>query len=71
MVLCDTTVDEWLEVIRGEFLEMPGLVLSRSQFKRLWGLDDGTCDAAIDALVKSRFLLRRADGTYARTQSAA
>jgi hypothetical protein len=71
MICADTTLAEWLNVIRGEFSEMPGLVLTRGQFQRLWGLDGRTCDQAIDALTQSRFLVRRADGRYARHQSAA
>ena len=28
--------------VRGEFLEMPGLRLTRAQAQRLWGLDEET-----------------------------
>lgn len=70
MVCCDTLAD-LLAIIRGEFLEMPGLVLTHDQFQRLWGLDRRTCDEAIEALVKSRFLVRTPSGSYARYQSAA
>ena len=69
MICANETLDHWLHLIRGEFLEMPGLLLTRNQFQRLWGLDARTCDEAIDALVQSRFLVRKADGHYARHQS--
>lgn len=71
MICADPTLTDWLDIIREELSEMPGLVLTRSQFQRLWGLDGGTCDEAIDALVKSRFLVRKADDNYARHQSVA
>jgi putative heme degradation protein len=71
MICADTPLTDWLNIIRGEFLEMPGLHLTRSQFQRLWALDARTCDETIDALVKSRFLVRKADGNYARYQSVA
>ena len=71
MICADATLTDWLDIIRGEFQEMPGLVLTRSQFQRLWGLDGRTCDETIDALVKSRFLIRKADGHYGRYQSVA
>lgn len=71
MTCADATLTDWLDIIRGEFSEIPGLVLTRSQFQCLWELDGRTCDEAIDALVKSRFLVRKADGSYARHQSVA
>ena len=46
------------------FAEMPGLLLTRCQFQRLWELDADTCTDAIDVLVKSRFLVRQPDGQY-------
>ena len=52
--------------IRGEYLEMPGLRLTRPQAQRLWGLDEQTCAQLLDSLTEDRFLLRRGDGTYAR-----
>lgn len=60
---------EWLEIIREEFLEMPGLLLTRPQFQRLWGLDAATCDQAIETLLMSHFLIRMPGGKYARYPS--
>ena len=37
--------------IRGEFIEMPGLQLTMKQAARLWGMEQTTCRAVIDALV--------------------
>ena len=53
-----------LEIVRGEFLEMPGLRLTRKQAQRLWALDGDTCDALLSTLESSRFLRRTRDGEY-------
>lgn len=58
---------EWLCRIRAEYLEVPGLSLTRRQAKRLWRLDDLVCDCVLQALVDSRFLRRTPTGSYVRT----
>ena len=60
------TRQEMLNRIRGEFREMPGLRLGREQARRLWHLDDESCDELLDSLVDARFLQRRTDGRYVR-----
>jgi hypothetical protein len=55
-----------VERVRCEFLEMPGLQLTVSQAARLWGLDYGSCEAVIDALIRSDFLKRNESGAVAR-----
>ena len=67
MSAVQTTVADWLQIIRGEFQEIPGLCLTKPQVQRLWGLDPPTCDALLDALVEARFLERTRAGAYART----
>lgn len=52
--------------IRGEYLEMPGLCLTRCQAQRLWGLPCDRCDTLLTALVEERFLVRTADGRFIR-----
>ena len=52
--------------VREEFREMPGLQLTLSQAKRLWGLEDETCRAVIDALVAAAFLRWTAVGCVTR-----
>lgn len=49
-----------------EFLEMPGLLLSASQAKRLWGFDEATCNRLLDELVELKFLVRRSNSHYTR-----
>ena len=52
--------------IRGEYLEMPGLCLTRCQAQRLWGLPYDRCDALLTALIEERFLVRTTDGRFIR-----
>ena len=59
------------ERIRGEFREMPGLVLTTAQACRLWSLDASTCHSALAQLVDEGFLWRRSDGTYGRLSDTA
>jgi hypothetical protein len=49
-------VSEWLQRIRAEYQEMPGLSLSKEQMLKMWGLDAYVCDALVDALVAARVL---------------
>ena len=59
-----------LQRVQGEFLEMPGLRLSESQARRLWGLDAEQCRALLGALVDAKFLFRTCDGTFVRADHA-
>jgi hypothetical protein len=59
-------VAEWIERVRAEYLEMPGLSLTRWQMRRLWSFDARFCDEVVDALVASGFLYRRGKETYVR-----
>ena len=59
---------DWLLLIRGEYLEIPGLNLTKPQIERLWGLDTATCQSLLDALVGSRFLRRTARDGYVRDE---
>jgi hypothetical protein len=55
-----------VERVRREFLEMPGLRLTIPQAARLWGLDVPSCEAVVEALIRSAFLQRSASGAVAR-----
>jgi len=59
-----------LQRVQGEFLEMPGLRLSESQARRLWGLDAEQCGALLGALVDAKFLFRTRDGAFVRADHA-
>lgn len=55
---------QWLDRIRAEYREMPGLSLTPAQMQRLWGFGPETCTALIDILVSARVLRRTAKGSY-------
>ena len=59
--------DEWLQLIRAEYLELPGLSLTLAQAQRLWSLDAVQCRAFLDTLVRQGFLAKTPDGMYCRT----
>jgi hypothetical protein len=60
------TDERLLNRIRGEYLEMPGLRLTRQQAQRLWGLDTDTSTRLLRELVELKFLTCAADGAYVR-----
>jgi hypothetical protein len=62
---------EWIARVRAEYLDMPGLSLTKSQMCRLWWFDAQTCETVVQALVASGFLHRRANQTYVRADSHA
>lgn len=53
-------------MVRGEYLEMPGLSLTLRQAMRLWHLDAVSCRRVFDALVGSGFLTETRHGAYRR-----
>ena len=57
---------DWLDLIRAEYREVPGLHLTQKQVQRLWGLDAKTSEAVLHALVDGRFLRRSDAGGYLR-----
>lgn len=48
--------DEILRRVCGEYMEMPGLRLTRPQAQRLWALDEDTCGQVLEFLVRIGFL---------------
>ena len=66
MIATQTTIADWIALIRSEYLEIPGLHLTRTQVQRLWSLDGILCDALLEALVDVRFLRRTNAGAYVR-----
>jgi hypothetical protein len=51
-----STIHDWLRLIQAEYLEMPGLQLTKAQVQRLWRLESPMCDTLLDALVAAEFL---------------
>lgn len=63
-------LDELLMRVQGEFLEMPGLRLTRAQAQRLWALDAVACEAVLSALVDARFLVEARNASFMRASSS-
>jgi hypothetical protein len=57
--------------LRAEYLEMPGLRLTREQAQRLCGIERALCKAVLDTLVGENFLCVKPDGSYARVTDGA
>jgi hypothetical protein len=55
-------LEQLLRAIRVEYTRMPGMRLTRAQFRRLWQLDAGACDEAIRRLMGDGFLNQDRDG---------
>lgn len=56
----------WLDLIRAEYREMPGLALTLAQAQRLWNLDVETCESVLEHLRLSGVLRRTRAGRYRR-----
>jgi hypothetical protein len=59
-------LDQWKQLIKAEYNEVPGLRLTKPQVQRLWGLDSVTCDALLVALEGDHFLRRTRKDSYVR-----
>ena len=64
--MADTPINDWLQLIRAEYLEIPDLRLTKAQVERLWGLDAVTSEALLAALVDVKFLRRTVHDAYVR-----
>jgi hypothetical protein len=53
---------------KAEYLEMPGLKLTRHQAARLWASDVSLCDAVLSALVRDRFLTVTSSASFVRSE---
>ena len=66
MIAAETPIVDWVRLIRAEFDEMPGLVLTCAQIRRMWGISADECVGVMSRLVAEGFVVRRLDGSYAR-----
>ena len=64
MTIDQATAVDWVHLVQAEFLEMPGLHLTKAQVRRLWGLDEEMCDAVLGQLMATHFLKRTARDVY-------
>jgi hypothetical protein len=63
-------IHEWLHLIQAEYLEMPGLQLTKAQVRRLWRLEPHLCDVLLDSLVAADFLRKTDRDAYVLAQTA-
>jgi hypothetical protein len=66
--IADEVIHHWSRVLRGEYLEIPGLSLTRRQIQRLWELDDVLVEQILDVLIVARFLRPTPEGGYVRVE---
>ena len=59
-------LDEWLQVIRSEFTEVPDLELTLDEATSLWDLDHDRLKVILDTFVDVGFLMESPDGVYSR-----
>ena len=57
-------------IVRSEYLESPGLSLTKRQVQRLWALDGATCDRLLHMLISSGFLRRTPSGMFVKSDAA-
>jgi hypothetical protein len=60
----ENIVNDSLHLVQTEYLEMPGLGLTKAQVRRLWGLEDRTCDVVLEQLTAMHFLKRTPHDMY-------
>ena len=63
------TVQDWLHLIRAEYLEMPGLSLTEAQVERMWNLAPDLAETLLQELQQARFLRLTKKGTYVRADA--
>ena len=59
-------IDALVASIRREFDEMPGLMLTADQARRLWAIEPRVCGTVLECLVHAGFLCRTESGHYAK-----
>jgi len=57
---------DWVALLRTEYLEMPGLNLTKPQIQKLCSVDAARCDGVVAALIAGGFLERTLDDAYVR-----
>ncbi len=66
MRVASLTDSDLVARVRMEFVEMPGMRLTRPQARRLWNLQPSACDEVLDTLVDEGFLKQASDGAFLR-----
>ena len=68
-IAAQTTAADWMDLVRAEYFEIPGLSLTRPQVQRLWNLDSHTRDVVLDTLIHEGFLRQTSNGAFVRADS--
>ena len=55
------SLEDLIPIVRGEFNEMPGMRLTRRQFRRLWNLTQAEAEWLATTLIASGFLAQAGD----------
>jgi DNA-binding IclR family transcriptional regulator len=63
-----TRLDHWLQLIRGEFQEVPDLRVTLEQAAVLWNLEPRDLELILDTFVDAGFLRRSPAGSYFQLQ---
>jgi|SoiMethySBSTD1v2_1073268.scaffolds.fasta_scaffold00227_62 hypothetical protein len=61
-----TVLDDLLDRVKGEYKEMPGMCVTRTQAQRLWGLDSATCEVVLATLLERGVVRRTPRGMYVK-----
>ena len=61
--------EETVALIRDEYRDLPGMVLSGPQVCRMFQLDPLSCEAVMDRLVTEGLLVRLPNGSYANRRA--
>jgi hypothetical protein len=64
MMSRESTTNDWVHLVQAEYLEMPGLQLTKAQVRRMWRLENQTCDTVLGQLVAAHFLRQTDQGQY-------
>jgi hypothetical protein len=67
VVMIAVEVRKAIDMVRTEYLEMPGLTLTEAQARRLWTLDKETCHRLLRQLVAEGFLKETRTGLFVRS----
>jgi len=65
----DHADDETVALIRDEYCDLPGMVLSGPQVCRMFQLDPSSCEAVMDRLITEGLLVRLPNGSYANRRA--
>lgn len=63
-------VEAMLVTVRREFEEMPGLMLTAEQARRLWALEPKVCGVVLERLVQTGYLCQTETGHYTKPSAA-